>query len=211
DVGNRRIVLGYAASPRIESEQHSASPAEPRVSIQVEPPASRGGNRRARIQFPHLSGLRIEQSKDAGSSLAAGPVASVRAEDVVIRGVDPLEREVLDDFAIAAVDFHDAVVDCFPDEALWIDMKIAEAGGIDRAVGIDVELLELFGLRIKARQIVRPIFRQPNDILLVDPNPMSAGQRSWRVRHAVLLHCARARIQLADVRTSVRRIPDVAL
>src|SRR5438094_2011350 len=211
DVRNRRIIFRDAAGSGIQSEEHSASPTEPRVSIQVETSASGGGDGSTRVQFPHFTALGVEQSKDAGSGLAAGPVAAVGAEDVVVSAVDPLEREMLHDFAIAAVDFHDSVIFRFPHVAFRVDMKIAEPWRIDRAVGFNMELLELLRLRIEPREIMRPVFRKPNDILLVHPNPMSAGQRAWRIGHAILLDCARSGIQLTYIRTSVCRIPNVAL
>src|SRR5207247_9995081 len=40
---------------------------------------------------------------------------------------------------------------------------------------------------------------------------MSARQRAWRIGHAILLDCARSGIEPTYVRTSVCRIPNVAL
>src|SRR5437016_10018044 len=53
DVGNRRIIFRDPAGARIESEEHSASPTEPRVSIRVETYASRGGDGSTRMYLPH--------------------------------------------------------------------------------------------------------------------------------------------------------------
>src|SRR2546430_14352584 len=96
------------------------------VSIQVETSASWSGDRRARIHFPHLAGFRVEQGKDAGSGLAARPVASVGTHDVVVGAVETLKREVLHDLPVPAVDLHHAVVDRFPHVSLGVDMKVAE-------------------------------------------------------------------------------------
>src|SRR5437867_11593208 len=93
DVRDRRIILRYSPGLRIELDEHSAPAAKPCVSIQVEASASRSGNRSARIQFPHFTRLRVEQSKNSGSGLTAGPVTPVRAHGVVVSAVDPLERE----------------------------------------------------------------------------------------------------------------------
>src|SRR5204862_8333273 len=101
---------GDAAGPRVESEGQSASPSEPRVDNQVETSPSRGGDGSTGIQFPPFTAPGVEQSKDSGSGPAAGPVAAVGAEYVVVSAVDPLEREMLLDFAITAVDFHDSVI-----------------------------------------------------------------------------------------------------
>src|SRR5436309_13374135 len=40
---------------------------------------------------------------------------------------------------------------------------------------------------------------------------MSARQRAWRIGHAILLDCARSGIEPTYIRTSVCRIPNVAL
>src|SRR2546425_3955165 len=70
DVGNRRIIFRYAAGPRVESEEHSAPPPEPRGFIPIENSPSGGGDGGTGIPIPQFTRPCVEQSKDFRFRLA---------------------------------------------------------------------------------------------------------------------------------------------
>ena len=69
---------------------------------------------------------------------------------------------------------------------------------------------ELVGFRIEAPDIMRPVFRTPDDVILVYMNPMRAGQRIWiDIWNMEFRGFAGFWIKPADIRTAVSAVPDI--
>ena len=72
-------------------------------------------------------------------------------------------------------------------------------------------MLHFSGLWIQPVELVRPIFRNPGDAVLVDDGVVRSRHGTGGQRNRVFRHDARLGIELADVARLVAGEPDVAL
>src|SRR5262249_59459165 len=110
----------------------------------------------------------------------------------------------VDELAGLAVELLHRPIAGEPDDAVWPDGEVAESWDVRRFGARDRNFRERLAGRIEPHEIVRPVLRGPDDVVLVDCNAVRAGKRAGRRgRHLVLGHDARARIELADERRAV--------
>src|SRR5207244_9073611 len=98
-----------------------------------------------------------------------------------------------------------------PDKAILIEREVSEAGRIQRNVAFDADLLHIAGFRIQTVELVRPVFRDPGDAVLVDLLMMRSGHDTGCQRKRVFGEDSRFRIHLSDVTGLVAGEPYVAL
>ena len=167
--GNRRHVFINSGGLGIELDQRAIRSAPPGISEGIKAAAFRGHHVSAAVQIQHFPGFNV-QHLDGIAPIrrpAASPIPAVVGNGVVVAAVG-LKRPLLQDLAGIRIHLGNPVRAGIPHIALRVQREISETGRVDGSLALDKDLLHFSGLWVQPVELMRPVFRNPGDAVLVD-------------------------------------------
>src|SRR5262249_27749353 len=190
--------------------QHAAAPGATVVVDGIEP-ATRRTRIRARVGLEHLAGLGVDHDHAVAWPGAAAVVTAVRAHGGAVGAGEFLGRILEHGIAGLRADLADGAVARLPDVAVRVECVVAAHRRVRRLLHLPDDAPELACLRVEPPDVVRPVLRAPDDVVLVDIDPVRAGQHALGHRwNAKLLDDSGLRIEPADIGAAVRAVPEAA-
>ncbi len=210
-VGRRQPIFEDALLGGVELHQHAAAAGGPVVVVGVEF-AARRPRIGARVRLEHFPGLGVHDDDAVARPGAAAEVAAILAHGAAVGAGKLLGRIARHQGAGERVDLAHQLVARSPKETVGIERDVADRRRVHRLADLPGDALEVAVLRVEAIDVMPPVLRAPDDVVLVDRDPMRAGQNIGALaRNLELLDGAGLGIEPADIGAAVRAVPDVAL